>query len=164
MQAYQGSYSSVTYSGNIRNEIGVMRFPCNEIAMVSCPDHTSRSHEAEVWSQNLALTVPKSAHANDLSLEIMYVWSRVCTALETVGRAPVFVWERCLAWSFSRWSDSSACSARTQGAMKTGPAPDESAVSVRSDNTYIMGIRFGAMGFVWVNSCWHISRTLQAIA
>ena len=54
-----------------------------------------------------------------------------------------------LAWSFSRWSDSSACSARTQGAMKTGPAPDESPVSVRSDNTYIMGwqpIRFGAMG------------------
>ena len=33
VQAYGGSYSSVTYSGNIRNEIGVMRFPCNEIAM-----------------------------------------------------------------------------------------------------------------------------------
>ena len=33
MQAYGGSYSSVTYSGNIRNEIGVLRFPCNEIAM-----------------------------------------------------------------------------------------------------------------------------------
>ena len=29
MQAYGGSYSSVTYSGNIRNEIGVMRLPCN---------------------------------------------------------------------------------------------------------------------------------------
>jgi len=28
VQAYGGSYSSVTYSGNIRNEIGVMRFPC----------------------------------------------------------------------------------------------------------------------------------------
>ena len=27
--AYGGSYSSVTSSGNIRNEIGVMRFPCN---------------------------------------------------------------------------------------------------------------------------------------
>jgi len=27
------SYSSVTSSGNIRNEIGVMQFPCNEIAM-----------------------------------------------------------------------------------------------------------------------------------
>ena len=51
-----------------------------------------------------------------------------------------------LAWSFSRWSDSSACSARTQGALKTRPAPDESSVSVRSDNSYIMGIRFGAMG------------------
>jgi len=51
-----------------------------------------------------------------------------------------------LAWSFSRWSDSSACSARTQGTMKTGHAPDESPVSVRSDNTHIMGIRFGAMG------------------
>ena len=44
-----------------------------------------------------------------------------------------------LAWSFSRWSNSSACSARTQGAIKTGPAPDESPVSVGSDNTYIMG-------------------------
>ena len=44
-----------------------------------------------------------------------------------------------LAWSFSRWSDSSACSARTQGAMKTGPAPDESPVSVCSDNSYIVG-------------------------
>jgi len=33
VQAYGGSYSSVTYSGNIRNEIGVMRFLCNEIAM-----------------------------------------------------------------------------------------------------------------------------------
>ena len=44
-----------------------------------------------------------------------------------------------LAWSFSRWSDSSACSARTQGAMKAGRAPDESPVSVRSANTYIMG-------------------------
>jgi len=32
VQAYGGSYSSVTYSGNIRNEIGVMQFPCNEIA------------------------------------------------------------------------------------------------------------------------------------
>ena len=33
MQAYGGSYSSVTYSGNIRNEIGVMRFLCNEVAV-----------------------------------------------------------------------------------------------------------------------------------
>ena len=33
VQAYGGSYSSVTSSGNIRNEIGVMQFPCNEIAM-----------------------------------------------------------------------------------------------------------------------------------
>ena len=51
-----------------------------------------------------------------------------------------------LAWSFSRWSDSSVCSARTQGAMKTGPAPDESPVSVCSENDHITGIRFGAMG------------------
>ena len=33
VQAYGGSYSSVTYSGNIRNEIGVMRLSCNEITM-----------------------------------------------------------------------------------------------------------------------------------
>ena len=59
MQAYGGLYSSITYSGNIRNEIGVMRLPCNEIAM-------SDSFE----KQNLALTVPKTVHANDLSLEI----------------------------------------------------------------------------------------------
>ena len=50
---------SVTYSGNIRNEIGVTRFPCNEIAM-------SDGFE----KQNLAPTVPKTVHANDLSLEI----------------------------------------------------------------------------------------------
>ena len=58
-QAYGGSYSSVTYSGNIRNEIGVMRFPCNEIVM-------SDGFE----KQNLAPTVPKIVHANDVSLEI----------------------------------------------------------------------------------------------
>ena len=44
-----------------------------------------------------------------------------------------------LAWSSSRWSDSSACSTRTQRAMKIGPAPDESSVSVGSDNSYFMG-------------------------
>jgi len=58
-QAYRGSYSSVTYSCNIRNEIGVMRFLCNEIAM-------SDGFE----KQNLAPTVPKTLHSNDLSLEI----------------------------------------------------------------------------------------------
>ena len=62
VQAYGGSYSSVTYSGNIRNEIGVMRFPWNEIAM-------SDSFE----KQNLAPTVPKTVHANDLSLEICMI-------------------------------------------------------------------------------------------
>ena len=79
MQAYGGSYSSVTSSDNIRNEIGVMRFPCIEIAM-------SDGFE----KQTLAPTVPKSVHVNDLSLEICAFlwWSRVCTALETV---PVFV-------------------------------------------------------------------------
>ena len=44
-----------------------------------------------------------------------------------------------LAWSVSRWSDSSACSARTQGAMMIGPAPDESPISVLSENSHIMG-------------------------
>ena len=33
VQAYGGSYSSVTSSGSIRYEFGVMRFPCNETAM-----------------------------------------------------------------------------------------------------------------------------------
>ena len=33
VRTYGGSYSSVTSSGNIRNEIRVMRFPCNEKAM-----------------------------------------------------------------------------------------------------------------------------------
>ena len=45
-----------------------------------------------------------------------------------------------------RRSNSSACSARTQGAMKTGHAPDETLVSVLSDNCHIIGIWFGAMG------------------
>ena len=72
-------------------------------------------------------------------MHVYFWWSGVCTALETGGRAPVNAVNSGLAWSFSRWSNSSACSARTQGAMKTGPAPDESPVSVRSGNTYIMG-------------------------
>ena len=53
VQAYGGSYSSVTFPGNIRNEIGVMRFTCNEIAM-------SDGFE----KQTSALTVPKSVHVN----------------------------------------------------------------------------------------------------
>ena len=57
--AYGGSYSSVAFSGNILNEIGVMRFLCNEIAM-------SDGFE----KQTSAATVPKSVHANDVSLEI----------------------------------------------------------------------------------------------
>ena len=56
MQAYGGSYSSVTSSGNIHNEIGVMRFLCDDIAGFE--------------KQSLAPTVPKSVHANDLPLEI----------------------------------------------------------------------------------------------
>ena len=68
MQAYGGSYSSVTSSGNICNEIGVMQFPCIEMAM------------SETWAPTV--TVPKRVLVNDLS---MYYWcSRVCTALETV--------------------------------------------------------------------------------
>ena len=47
VQAYRGSYSSVTSSGSIRYELGVMRFPCNEIAM-------SDSFEKQI----LAPTVP----------------------------------------------------------------------------------------------------------
>ena len=117
-----------------------MRLPCNEIAM-------SDGFE----KQSLAPTVPKTAHANDLSLEMCILLvvkslhsSRDCwTCSLSVCENAV---NSGLAWSFSRWSDSSACSARTQGAMKTGPAPDESPVSVRSDNSYIMGLRFGAMG------------------
>ena len=63
MQAYGGSYSFATSSGNICNEIRVMRFLCNEIAM---------SHGFE--KQTSAPTVPKSVHANDISLEICVFW------------------------------------------------------------------------------------------
>ena len=59
MQAYGGSYLSVTSSGNIRIEIGIMRFPCKEIATLGGFE-----------KQTLALSVPKSVHANDLSLEM----------------------------------------------------------------------------------------------
>ena len=58
MQAYGGSYSSVT-SGSIRYELGVLRFPCNEIAM-------SDSFEKQI----LAPTVPRCVHASDLSFKI----------------------------------------------------------------------------------------------
>ena len=61
MQAYGGSYSSVTSSDNIRNEIGVMRFPCIEIAM-------SDGFE----KQTLAPTVPNSVHVNDISPRISH--------------------------------------------------------------------------------------------
>ena len=54
VQAYGGSNSSVTYSGNILNEIGVMRFLCNKIAMSD-----------GFVKKNLALT-----DVNDLSLDI----------------------------------------------------------------------------------------------
>ena len=59
MQAYGGSYLSVTSSGSIRYELGVMRFPCNEIAM-------SDGFEKQI----LAPTVPRCVHVNDLSFEI----------------------------------------------------------------------------------------------
>ena len=54
MQAYGGSYSSVTSSGSIRYELGD-----SEIAM-------SDGFE----EQNLALTVPRCVHGNDLSFEM----------------------------------------------------------------------------------------------
>ena len=38
MQGYGGSHSSVTSSGSIRYELGVMRFPCNEIASRAIKD------------------------------------------------------------------------------------------------------------------------------
>ena len=59
MQAYGGSYSSVTYTGNIHNEIGDMQFLCNEIAMSD-----------GFKKQNLAPTVPKIVDANYLFLEM----------------------------------------------------------------------------------------------
>ena len=59
MQAYGGSYLSVTSSGSIRYEFGVMRFPCNETAM-------SNGFEKQI----LAPTVPRCVHASDLSFEI----------------------------------------------------------------------------------------------
>ena len=61
MQAYGGSYSSVTSSGSklIRYELGVMRFPCNETAM-------SDGFEKQI----LAPTVPRCVHASDVSFEI----------------------------------------------------------------------------------------------
>jgi len=49
VQAYGGSYSFVTSSGNIHNEIGVMRISRNEIAMsdsfkkqILAPTHCSK--------------------------------------------------------------------------------------------------------------------------
>ena len=59
VQAYGGSYSSVTSSGSIRYEFGVMRFPCSETAM-------SDGFEKQI----LAPTVPRCVHASDVSFEI----------------------------------------------------------------------------------------------
>ena len=79
MQVYGGSYSSVTSSGSIRYELGVMRFPCNEIAM-------SDGFEKQI----LAPTVPRCVYGNDLSFE-MCVFLMVKSAIKTVETAPVFV-------------------------------------------------------------------------
>ena len=130
--------------------------------------------------QNLAPTVPKTVEW--LIFGDMYTsggqesaqLSRMLDVLPSLCENAV---NSGLDWSFSRWSDSSICSARMQGAMKTGPAPDESPISVRSDNTYIMGVttpsdlelwvpevnHISWIWFAWVNSCWHISRSLQAM-
>ena len=59
MQAYGDSYSSVTSSGSIRYEFGVMRLPGNETAM-------SDGFEKQI----LAPTVPRCVHASDVSFEI----------------------------------------------------------------------------------------------
>ena len=59
VQVYGGSYSSVTSSGSIRYEFGVMRFPCNKTAM-------SDGFEKQI----LAPTVPRCVHASDVSFEI----------------------------------------------------------------------------------------------
>ena len=52
VQAYGGTYSSVTSSGSIRYELGVMRFSCNEIGFETCFE-----------KQILEPTVPSCVHA-----------------------------------------------------------------------------------------------------
>ena len=73
VQAYGGSYSSVTSSGGIRYEFGVMRFPCNETAM-------SDGFEKQI----LATTVPRCVHASDVSFEICV--SQVVKSLFSLSR------------------------------------------------------------------------------
>jgi len=43
VQAYGGSYSSVTSSGNIRDEIRNMRFSCNEVTCQTDGSATKKS-------------------------------------------------------------------------------------------------------------------------
>jgi len=77
--------------------------------------------------QTLTPNVPKSVHANDLSM--YFWWSRVSQLSRLLDVLPSLCENAVnlgLTWRFSRWSDSSACSTRTQGAMKTGPVLDES--------------------------------------
>jgi len=83
VQAYGGSYSSVTYSGNIRNEIGVMRFPCDEIAMLD-----GFEKQVKIWHRLFQKLFMRTTYPWRY---VYFWWSRVCTALETVGCAPVFV-------------------------------------------------------------------------
>ena len=59
VQAYGGSYLSVTSSGSIRYEFGVVRFLCNDTAM-------SDGFEKQI----LAPTVPRCVHASYVSFEI----------------------------------------------------------------------------------------------
>jgi len=95
-------------------EIGAMRFPCSEIA---------------IEKQILAPTVPQSVHANDLSLEIcVFLVVKSLHSLRLLDVLPSLfenVVNSGLTWSLSRWSDSSACSARTQPRLCTFRTPDQ---------------------------------------
>ena len=81
MQAYGGSYSSVTSSGSIRYEFGVMRFLCNETAM-------SDGFESRFWHRLFQDVFMRATYP----LRYVYLrWSRVYLAIKTVETAPVLV-------------------------------------------------------------------------
>ena len=119
-----------------------MRSPCNEIAL-------SDGFRSWIWHRLFQKLFMPTTYLGDMHTfggQESAQLSRLLAVLPSLCENAV---NSGLAWSFSRWSDSSACSAKTQGAMKTGPAPDESPVSVRSDNSYLMGWQphqIGAMG------------------
>ena len=88
MQAYRGSYSSVTSSGSIRYELGVMRFPCNESHVMS--DQVMGEKQI-IFATDCSCSGSKMCSCERRILGDMCNISSGQESIKTVETAPVFV-------------------------------------------------------------------------